>query len=302
MQNASSSAPQQPATRARTWKHLVWRVGRAVAIGYFALLILVYFMQTLLIFPGSSSQGNASARVVPSRVESLVDLPLSDGSVAKAHFGPTQQSVATTRPGSVPTVIYFYGNGDCLANLQDMHLWFRKLGCHALFPEYPGYGISGGSPGESQFYDLADKLHAYLGSPDAKLKGIDPDNVIIVGQSIGSGPACYFAQKYPTRKLILLSPFTSLTETAQRRMPYIPVTLLLKHKFDNTSRWAAITAPTLIISGTKDSIVPFDMSEELKRLAPDRVTLVAVEGADHNDLFAFEDAVLGAMRKFVQSP
>jgi len=285
----------------RRWKHRAWRVLRTLVIGYLGALILIYFIQKTLIFPGSSSQGSNGARVIPSRDESLVDLSLSDGAIAKALFGPMRKIFATTRPESVPTVIYFYGNGDHLSNLQDIHMWFRKQGCHALFPEYPGYGISGGSAGEAQFYDLADKLHAYLESPDAKRKGIDPANVIVVGQSIGSGPACYFAQKYPTKKLILLSPFTSLTETAKRQLPFLPVSLLLRHHFDNATRWPTIAAPTLIISGTNDSVIPHDMSVQLKQLAPDRVTLVSVNGADHNDLFDHPDVVLGAIQKFVQS-
>jgi uncharacterized protein len=254
--------------------------------------------QEKLIFPGSSSQGSRDAKVMPTRSGKLIEVTLTDGTRCKALFAPAW-TTDWSHGASPPTVIFFYGNADRLANQQGLHDWFTRNGCNALFPEYPGYGISEGSPSAQAFFDLADKIAEFVKSDEAKLLGIDPGHIIVAGQSLGSGSASYFASKYPTRKMVLLSPFTSVANVAQRKMWYMPVKWLVRHRFDNEARWPGITAPTLIVSGTRDEIVPHDMSVRLQQLAPDRVKLIKVEGAGHNDLFDHQDVFMPRLRAFI---
>ena len=288
-------------------KPLHWfpRLIRALVFGYLVLVVVSCSLQDRIIFPGSSSQGEPYAQVTPTRGENLIPLTLADGTQTAALFGTAiernvvsiqQGSLQTSPPTSTPTVIFFYGNGDHLANVRSIHTNFRTLGFNALFPEYPGYGIAGGSPGESAFYNLVDELHAVVTSDPA----IDPNNIIIVGQSIGSGSACYYATKYPTRALILISPFTSLVDAGKTRLPFVPISWLIKHRFDNVEKWPRISAPTLIISGTNDSIVPHSMSIALRDLDPVRTKLFSVRGGGHNNIFENPESIFGLMQQFVK--
>ncbi len=280
-------------------KQLHWfpRLVRALVFGYLVLVVISCSFQDRIIFPGTHSQGTPDAQITPTRGESLIPIILADGTRTAALFGTAiDRAASSTRPTSRPTIIFFYGNGDHLANVRSIHTNFRTLGFNALFPEYPGYGLAEGSPGEAAFYDLADKVNDIVtSSPD-----IDPNNIIVVGQSIGSGSACYYASKYPTRAMILFSPFTSLTDAGKKRLPFIPVSLLIKHRFDNVEKWPRISAPTLIISGSNDSIVPHSMSIALRDADPARTILVAIKGAGHNDLFEHSNLILDVIKQFIQ--
>jgi pimeloyl-ACP methyl ester carboxylesterase len=90
-----------------------------------------------------------------------------------------------------PTVIFFYGNGACLAYMGEVFNGFRRLGMNVLVPEYPGYGMSGGKPTEKGFYAAADAGYDYL----AQRPDIDHDRIDAAGWSMGSAVAVDLASR-----------------------------------------------------------------------------------------------------------
>ena len=100
-----------------------------------------------------------------------------------------------------------------------------------------------------------------------KNNGVDENNIIIFGESLGTGIATEIAQKGNFAGLILETPFTSMVEAAKNFYPYIPVGLLLKDKYENQKKIKNINIPILVMHGEADKIVPFWMGKKIFDLA-----------------------------------
>ena len=88
---------------------------------------------------------------------------------------------------------------------------------------------------------------------------------------------------------------------ARRILPFVPVSLLLRHRFDSRRKIAKIHCPTLIGHGRDDDIVPFAMGEKLAKAAAGPVTTLWIDGAEHNDFFDFGGRRIDeAVAKFVE--
>jgi len=147
-----------------------------------------------------------------------------------------------------------------------------------LAVEYPGYGISraDGASTESSVYAAGAAALDYLRSQGYA-------DVVLAGQSLGTGVAAELASRGLGSRLVLVSPYTSLVATARVHYPWLPVGLLLRDRFDTASKAARIDVPVLLLHGSDDEIVPASMSAELEHLFP-HATRVVIQGAHHNDL------------------
>jgi pimeloyl-ACP methyl ester carboxylesterase len=80
----------------------------------------------------------------------------------------------------------------------------------------------------------------------------------------------------------------------------LPVSWLLRDRYETDRKAPALTLPVLVIHGTNDEVVPFEMGQRIAELLPNR-DFVAVRGGHHNDLFDLnEDAVLSKIVTFVR--
>ncbi len=158
---------------------------------------------------------------------------------------------------------------------------FRRLGLNVLIPEYVGYGMSGGSPSERGCQGTADAAYEYL----VKTRAVAPGSIVVGGWSLGGAVAVDLASRRPAAGLIMFSSFTSGVDMAHRLVPFLPATLLLRHRFDNIHKIKGITCPILIGHGRLDRLVPFDMGRRLAEAAKVPVTTLWIDEADHNDFF-----------------
>jgi fermentation-respiration switch protein FrsA (DUF1100 family) len=255
-------------------------------------------LQAQLIFPGHATQGQPTAVVKPGPDAALVDLSTSAGERIVALFGPALRPDGTPHPAPAarPTLLFFYGNGMCLRAATGLFERFRRLGANVLIPEYVGYGMSTGEPSEAGCYATADAAYAYL----LTRKDVDPARIVIAGWSLGSAVAVDLAARKPAAGLALFSPFTSMTDMAERSFPFLPVALLLRYRFPSAAKIGRVRCPVLIAHGTDDQLVPPEMADRLAAAAGGRVTSVRVQGAGHNDLFAAGgDRVLPALQSFL---
>jgi pimeloyl-ACP methyl ester carboxylesterase len=241
-------------------------------------------LESKFIYPGASSQGRPDAIVPPSGDYTLAPLQTRDGTRIIAQFGPAldPRGERSLDPGMRPTVIFFYGNGACLASMGEEFNVFRRLGVNVLIPEYPGYGMSGGKPTEKGLYAAADAGYDYLMQrPD-----LDHGRIVAAGWSMGAAVALDLASRRKVSSLILVSAFTTLPEVAQALVRWFPTSLIIRSRFDNLAKIPSITCPILIAHGTRDELVPPAMADRLVAAAKSRVTLYRVVGAGHNDVFA----------------
>lgn len=128
--------------------------------------------------------------------------------------------------------------------------------------EYPGYGLYHGTPNEATIKQDAEAVYDFL----IKIR-VKPQNTIIFGRSIGSGPATHLASCRKVGALVLMSAFTSIRDAVKDFVGKW-AQYLVKQKFNNLEAIAKVTCPTFLIHGQKDTLIPFAHSEALHSNSP----------------------------------
>ena len=141
--------------------------------------------------------------------------------------------------------------------------------------------MSTGKPSEAGIYATADTAYLYLLTrPD-----IDRRQIIPIGWSLGAAAAIHLASSKPVAGLATFSAFTSMPDMGHAMLPWLPVSLLAKYRFDNERKMADVKCPIFMAHGTVDSLVPFEMNARLVAAAKGPITAIPVIGGDHNDIF-----------------
>lgn len=252
--------------------NLLKTIAGAIIILYALVLILLYVLQTKLIFyPGRLAQdykfkadGNAEEHV----------LNTSDGEqISGLFFSNAGKDV----------ILYFHGNAGDLSGWQYVAEDFTALGYNFLIIDYRGYGKSSGRISEQGLYLDAAAAYEFLIK-----KGFSPGNILIYGRSIGSGVATDLAAKKTCKGLILESPYSSLGELANEKLPFFFPSLYLRYRFDNAAKLKDVKCPVILLHGSDDSLIPVSHSRILFDAFPGRKEMIIVEKGSHNDLHAFK--------------
>lgn len=251
-------------------------LGIATAI-YLIQRQLQYYPDRQLLRPASYNLGSMSEHMLKS----------SDGT----HVVIWERASAP----SMPTIVYFHGNGGHLGYRQHIFSEILRQGYGLIALEYRGYGTSEGMPSEEGFYaDGRAAIQYALNEqhiPNAKL--------ILYGESIGSGVAVQMATETEIGALVLQSPFTSATDIAAATYPWLPVRLLMKDRFESLSKIGKVNAPLLVLHGEADSIVPAAQGKALLEAANGAKHGVFFPGRNHNDLDP--EALVNAMTAFLSA-
>jgi pimeloyl-ACP methyl ester carboxylesterase len=195
-----------------------------------------------------------------------------DGAIAHGYFIPPPDARA-------PVVVVFHGNGETMENRAALALELAGRGLGVALGEYRGYGLSqGGAPDERGLYmDAAAVLEALYA------RGVGPERVVLMGISLGSGVAAQMASCGAGSRLVLVSPFTSMTEEAHYVVSWLPTGWLVPDRYDTLGKAPAIRVPTLVVHGDADTMVPFSMGQRVAAAIPG-ARLFTVHGGHHNDL------------------
>ena len=177
-------------------------------------------------------------------------------------------------PGA-PLVLYFGGNGESVSWMAS-EVQQRAPGIGWLVVDYRGYGSSEGSPSEKALIGDALLWHAEAAkrAPSSKIH--------LFGRSLGSGVAVQLAAQRPIAGVILVAPYDSMVELGKRYYPFLPVSWMLKHRFDSISLAPTIKSPLLCIVATADEIIPAEHSRRLYEAWGGEKRWVGLEGAGHN--------------------
>jgi fermentation-respiration switch protein FrsA (DUF1100 family) len=181
-----------------------------------------------------------------------------------------------------PTLLYLHGNDKNIGHAHDMDTVARLsgMGYNLLAVDYRGYGkSSGGEPSEVKVYEDAEAAWNYL----IKQRASNPKHTFIYGHSLGGAIAIELARHHPEAAgVVAESTFTTMADMGRREYPYLPVNLLLNQHFDSLNKISSLQIPLLLIHGTWDSRVPFQMSELLYASAAQPKFLKLIEGGDHS--------------------
>jgi uncharacterized protein len=156
---------------------------------------------------------------------------------------------------------------------------FAREGHTVLLLDYRGYGGNPGSPSEAGLARDVRAAWAYLTGPASFPAG----RVVLFGESLGAAVVSELATEVAPAGLVLRSPFESLAAVGREHYPLLPVALLLRDRFPVAEDVGRVTAPTTVVYGTADSIVPPGHSRTVFARAANPVRALAVDGADHND-------------------
>jgi len=163
---------------------------------------------------------------------------------------------------------------------------------NVLIISWRGFSGNSGKPNEINLYEDAKKAVKWLND-----KGVANENIILYGESLGTGVAVEIGQTNEFNSIILESPYTSMEKAAKIYYPYLPVKLLLKDKYNSEKKINNIITPILIMHGKRDNIVPFYMGKRLFEIANKPKKFLQVEEDDH--MLTFNDNLLSEIKNFI---
>jgi len=195
---------------------------------------------------------------------------------------------------SYKTILFLHGNAGSLENRIHKINHFKEMNVNFLLISWRGFSGNKGKPTEKGLYEDAKSAVAWL-----KSKGVNENNIIIYGESLGTGVATEIAQNKNFAGIILESPFTSMVDAGKNKYPYLPVRLLLKDKYESNKKIKNIKSPILIMHGKVDNLVPFDMGKKMYELANEPKYYYFSEYDDH--MMEYNEKLLQVLKDFISS-
>jgi pimeloyl-ACP methyl ester carboxylesterase len=239
-----------------------------LGLGYVGVVGLLYLLQTSLIFPGSYL---ASQRLNSPRVPERLELAARDGAMLHGLLFPGAR-------GDADLLIGFGGNAQDAELLgQDLAADFPEL--NVVVFHYRGYGPSTGRPTEAAV--LADALTIH----DAMVARIRPGRVYAIGISLGSAVAAYLSQERPLAGVLLVTPFDSVEAIAKESYFWVPVGLLLRHRFPAAAFMTDNPTPAAVIAAAEDRVVKPPRTEALLARLGNLVFHATLQDAGHETLY-----------------
>ncbi len=257
-----------------------------VLLLYILVLVLVYaYQDKLLFFPQHLDKNFRYAALTENDQEVFVQT--GDGKLING--------ILYRRPGNQNIVLYFHGNAGALDSWQEISDEILRLGCDLLIMDYRGYGKSEGTFSEQGFYEDAHAAYKFL-----MKEGYKPSQIIVYGRSLGTGVATELAVTEPTKALILESPYTSMVDIANEKMPYLLPKLLLRYRLNTFERASQLKVPVLIIHGSQDELIPCQHGQKIYGAVLSAKKLLLIPGGEHNNLAAFPGHFTG-LQDFIYS-
>ncbi|KAJ7943283.1 alpha/beta hydrolase domain-containing protein 17B-like [Quillaja saponaria] len=196
-------------------------------------------------------------------------------------------------PSASLTLLYSHGNA---ADLGQMYHIFTELSLHLgvnlMGYDYSGYGQSSGKPSEQDTYADIEAVHKCL----KETYGVKEEDIILYGQSVGSGPALELATHLPgLRAVILHSPILS-----GLRVMYRVKKTYWFDIYKNIDKIPLINCPVLVIHGTEDEVVDFSHGKQLWEFCNKKYEPLWIKGGNHCNLELFPE-YLRHLKKFISA-
>jgi fermentation-respiration switch protein FrsA (DUF1100 family) len=257
----------------------------SAAVGYLLLVILMYMLQSQMIYHPQKSITYTPEDIGLSYENTT--FTTADGLSLHGWYIPADKSALT--------VLYFHGNaGNISGRLQTIQL-LNNLGLNVFIFDYRGYGKSEGRPSEQGTYKDARAAWNYLTSE----KDIDNEHIVIMGRSLGGAVASWLAVQKKPAATILESTFTSAADLGADLYPWLPVRSIIQYNYNTLENVRQIRSPLFMAHSRDDEIVAYHHGKTLFEAANDPKTFVELRGSHGSGFWETGDKYRTALQKFL---
>ncbi|MBC2602331.1 alpha/beta fold hydrolase [Puniceicoccus vermicola] len=231
-----------------------------LAVSYIGLNFLVRWIYPRQLFPyrGSSYES----------LPGLITVKSGDGNEVAFIVQPSTESGASV-------LFYLHGNGEDIGTNADRFAWFNDQGYTVIALDYPGYGLTTGTPTGESVRTATLAVWEYARDE----MQVAAEDTVVWGRSLGGAPATFLATQEKFRGLVLESTFRSVFAVAN-----LPVPLLIAEPFPTESIIAEVPCPIFLFHGALDRTIPASHSQKLAEEAGDSAELFLFPEGEHNNL------------------
>ena len=252
-------------------------------IYFFILLTTFFFQRNLLYHPSENNYLGDKILVSVNKVK----IKTQDGiELISWHHNKNSKNFKT--------ILFLHGNAGSLENRIHKINHFKNMDVNFIIISWRGFSGNKGKPTEKGLYEDANSAIKWL-----NFNGVKNEEIIIYGESLGTGVAVEIAQNKNFAGIILESPFTSMINAGKEKYPFLPVKLLLKDKYESDKKIGNIKSPILIMHGMVDTIVPFSMGKKMYELANVPKYFYFSDYDDH--MMEYNEKLLKALKDFIYS-
>jgi pimeloyl-ACP methyl ester carboxylesterase len=252
------------------WPQIIFIVLGVIA----AISVIFYFFQERFIFKPEKLPEDFVFQYENQEVEEY-NIKLSEKVIINGLHFKTKKAKGI--------VFYLKGNSKSIKGWGKFAVDFTFHGWDVLMMDYRGFGKSKGKRTQQLMKEDVQAIYNII------KEKVDEKYIIVYGRSLGTGLATKIASVNNPRMLILACPYYSMSNNAQRYLPFIPLGLVMRYTMP-TYKWIKyVKCPIKIIHGTNDRIIPMKSSIRLSRINPKLTRLYPVIGGGHKNLHNFED-------------
>lgn len=267
------SHPDQPAesprkTISQRAGSVLWRWAKILLGCYLVVLLMMMILENFLIFPAPRyPTGNWE--------HGLEDVEFQSSDGTRLH------GLLVEHENPLVHILFCHGNGEHVANTCDLlESYSQEMQATVFAFDYRGYGRSEGKPHERGVLEDGRAAQQWL----AQRSGISPDQIVLIGRSLGGAVAVDLAATNGARALVIERSFSRMPDVAARLYPFLPVRLLMRTQFDSAAKIGKFPGPILQSHGTADRVVPYDLGRALFEAAPiENKQFYDEVGLGHND-------------------
>ncbi len=253
---------------------------------YIGVIVIMTIFQRQLLYLPNKDIGTPEQYGLSGFSEESIKT--SDNVTIQTWFRPAKEKL--------PTILYFHGNASHIGNRAGIYSALAGKGFGVLAVSYRGYGKSEGTPNEQGLYNDGRAAIKFLTTN----KNIPLNNIIIYGESLGTGVSTQMASEYKVGAVVLQAPYTSVSGRAAEIYFFIPVKLVMADHFDSLSKIDKITSPLLIVHGEMDETIPIRHGKTLLEAAnqPKEATFFPDVGHNNFDSATVASTVFNFVKKY----
>jgi len=249
-------------------KKLLLTIFKLVLVAYLLICILLFFFQEKLLFFPEKLDKNFKFSF--NREFKEINIQTRDNKLL--------HGVLFIADSSRGLVFYLHGNAGSISSWGEVAKRYTDLHYDVFLLDYRGYGKSEGSiNSEEQMFEDTQAFY------DEMKKKYNENNIVVLGYSIGTGPATKIASVNHPKLLILQAPYYSLVDMMKQTYPVIPA-FLLKYRLETNKFIMDCKMPVVIFHGDQDEVIYYNSSVKLQRLMKETDTLVTLKQQGHNGI------------------